>query len=350
MTELLRSYRRAGVGQWLAMVVEAFSSFWRGRPVLVTGGCGFIGSHLVEALLAAGARVRVLGRYSSSSQLGSLSGVDHPDLEVTLGDVVDPFVVQEAARGIDTVFHLAALISVPYSYAAPARYFETNVGGAIAVLEAARRHGVRRVVHTSTSETYGSARYVPIDEAHPLVAQSPYAASKIAADKLVESYHFAFASPVTTIRPFNTFGPRQSLRAVIPSLMAQALYADEIVTGALSPVRDLSYVLDLVGAFLALGAAGGVEGEVFNVGSGRGIAIGDVLRLVQEVAGVDKPVRQAEDRLRPAASEVERLICDSSKAATALGFAPAYDLRAGLEQVRDHLLANPPRHPGRYRT
>lgn len=327
-----------------------FKSFWQGRPVLVTGGCGFIGSHLVEALLATGAQVRVLGKYNSRSDPGFLTGRDHPALEVRLGNVADPWFVAEMARGVDTIFHLAALIGIPYSYAAPSQYIHTNVEGTLAVLEAARRLGVRRVIHTSTSETYGSAQYTPIDERHPLVAQSPYSATKIAADKLAESYHLSFDLPVTTLRPFNTFGPRQSLRAVIPSLMVQALYGDEIAVGSLDPVRDMNYVGDTVAGFLALGAAEGVEGQVYNVGSGTGHTVGEILALVRKVAGVDKPVRQIAERMRPAKSEVERLVCDFSKAAAAFGYAPSYTLETGLERVREHLLAHPPAYdPSVYR-
>jgi NAD dependent epimerase/dehydratase len=324
--------------------------FWQGRTTLVTGGCGFIGSHLVEALLAAGARVRVLGRYNSRSDLGFLTGNSHPLLEVHLGDVADPWFVANLAAGVDTIFHLAALIGIPYSYAAPSQYLATNIAGTLAVLEAARRHDVRRVVHTSTSETYGSAQTVPIDERHPLVAQSPYSATKIAADKLAESYYLSFALPVTILRPFNTFGPRQSMRAVIPSLMVQALYADEIVVGSLEPVRDMNYVADTVAGFLGLAAAEGVLGGVYNVGSGHGHSIGEILRVVSDVAGVTKPVRQAAERVRPAPSEVERLICDYSKAAAAFAYAPTVSLRSGLEQVRDYLLQHPPSYdPGRFR-
>ncbi|HEV8630434.1 MAG TPA: GDP-mannose 4,6-dehydratase [Thermoanaerobaculia bacterium] len=314
--------------------------FWQGRPVLVTGGCGFIGSHLVEALLAAGARVRVLGRYNSRSDRGFLQGIAREGLEVQLGDVADPWFVRRQAEGVDTIFHLAALIGIPYSYAAPEQYVHTNVRGTLAVLEAARAGSVRRVVHTSTSETYGSAQYVPIDERHPLVAQSPYAATKIAADKLVESYFLSFGLPVTTLRPFNTFGPRQSMRAVIPSLMVQALHGSEIVVGSLSPVRDMNFVLDTVAAFLGIGAAENVAGHVFNVGSGVGRSIGDILELVQEVAGTRKPVRVADERVRPEGSEVERLVCDYSAAAAAFGYAPRHDFRQSLERVRDHLLAS----------
>jgi NAD dependent epimerase/dehydratase len=326
------------------------SLFWRGRRVLVTGGCGFIGSHLVEALLGEGAEVSVLGKYNSRSDLGFLQGIDRPDLTVRLGDVADPWFVRSLVEGMDTVFHLAALIGIPYSYAAPSQYVETNVKGTLAVLEAARREGVRRVVHTSTSETYGTAQYTPIDEDHPLVGQSPYSATKIAADKLAESYFLSFDVPVVTLRPFNTYGPRQSMRAVIPSLMAQALHAEEITVGALDPVRDMNYVGDTVAGFLGVAEADGVEGGVYNVGSGHGHTIGEILERVLVVAGVEKPVRRQEERVRPAKSEVGRLICDYSRAAAAFQYAPSTSLTQGLEQVRDYLLANPPAHsPNTYR-
>jgi NAD dependent epimerase/dehydratase len=323
--------------------------FWRERSVLVTGGCGFIGSHLVEALLTAGARVRVLGRYNSRSDRGFLAALDHPALDVQLGDVADPWFVQRCAAGVDTIFHLAALIGIPYSYAAPSQYVHTNIHGTLAVLEGARREQVRRVVHTSTSETYGSAQRVPMDESHPLVGQSPYSATKIAADKLAESYFLSFGLPVTTLRPFNTYGPRQSMRAVIPSLMTQALHADEIQVGSLEPVRDLNFVGDTVAAFLGVGAAEGVLGQVYNAGSGRGHSVSELVEHVKRVAGVDKPVRQVAERTRPAASEVDRLICDYSKAAAAFGYAPTVDLDTGLAAVRDYLLIDARRDPSHYR-
>lgn len=309
--------------------------------MLVTGGAGFIGSHLVEALLDRGAHVRVLDAYNSNSSRGYLEGVRHERLEVHLGDVADPFLVNTLVEGVDTVFHLAALIGIPYSYRAPAHYIQTNVNGTLAILEAARHHGTRRVVHTSTSETYGSAQFTPMAESHPLVAQSPYAASKIAADQLALSYFRSFDTPVTVCRPFNTFGPRQSMRAVLPTIMAQALYSDEISVGSLEPVRDMNYVADTVEGFLLLGETDGVLGEVFNLGSGIGRTVGEMLDVVQEVAGSSKPVRVSEERRRPDKSEVNALICDYGKAGEVLGYEPMMDFRAGLERLRDYMLANP---------
>jgi UDP-glucose 4-epimerase len=323
---------------------------WADRQVLVTGGCGFIGSHLVEALLAEGCRVVVLGRYNSRGDRGFLAGLEDSRLDVRLGDITDQRFVRELATGVDTIFHLAALIGIPYSYHAPSQYVATNIGGTLAVLEAARDAGVRRVVHTSTSETYGSAQYIPIDEKHPTVGQSPYAATKIGADKLAESYFLSFGVPVVTLRPFNTYGPRQSLRAVIPSLMVQALFSEEIVVGALEPVRDMNYVDDTVRGFLGAGAAPGVDGEAFNIGSGVGHTIGEILDCVREVTGSGKPVRQAAERIRPPASEVTELVCDYSKAAATFGYAPAWTLRAGVERLRDYVAAHPPAHsPALYR-
>ena len=331
------------------MVPEtATAAFWHDRPTLVTGGCGFIGSHLVEALLDLGANVCVLDSYNAAAHHGSLEGVQHPRLEVHLGDVADPHLMRRLAEPVDTVFHLAALIGIPYSYVAPAHYVHTNVSGTLAILEAARRESIRRVVHTSTSETYGSAQVQPMDESHPLVAQSPYAATKIAADQLAGSYHRSFNLPVTVIRPFNTFGPRQSLRAVLPSLMSQALFAPEIVVGSLEPVRDMTYVSDTVQAFLGVAAADDVEGEIYNVGTGIGRSIKEMIDLVQEAAGVDKPVRQMPERFRPEKSEVAALVCDYGKAQAAFGYEPSISFEDGLERLREYLIEHALTEPERY--
>lgn len=292
----------------------------------------------------------MLGKYNSRSDTGFLSGITDPALNVQLGDVADPWFVQTLTEGVDTVFHLAALIGIPYSYRAPTHYVQANIQGTIAVLEAARAHSVRRVVHTSTSETYGTAQYRPIDESHPLVAQSPYSATKIAADKLAESYYASFDVPVTILRPFNTYGPRQSLRALIPSLMAQAIHSDEIVTGSLDPIRDMNYVADTVDGFMAVGEAAEVEGEVFNIGSGVGHSVSEILNLVLEVAEASRPVRQVQERTRPARSEVGELICDFSKAASVFGYKPQTTLRKGLERVREYIeRQEPPPEPAVYR-
>jgi NAD dependent epimerase/dehydratase len=306
--------------------------------VLVTGGCGFIGSHLVEALLAHGAQVTVLDAYNSTSSVAFLDGLEDPALDIRLGDVADPFLMRELSRGVDTIFHLAALIGIPYSYVAPAHYVRTNINGTLSVLEAAKLEGVRRVVHTSTSETYGSAQFEPMDESHPLVAQSPYAATKIAADQLASSYFRSFDLPLTILRPFNTYGPRQSMRAVLPTIMAQALFADNIVVGSLDPVRDMNYVSDTTKSFLAVGASESVEGQLFNIGSGTGRTIAEMIEAVQRVAGTEKPVRQDKARVRPEKSEVRALICDYRKAAETFGYQPSVSFEEGLARVRDYII------------
>lgn len=325
------------------------TSFWDGRPVLVTGGAGFIGSHLVEALLEAGASVRVLDAYNPESLAWHLQGLASDKLEIHLGDVADVHFTRRLTAGIDTVFHLAALIGIPYSYVAPSHYVRTNVEGTLAVLEAARDENVRRVVHTSTSEVYGTAQYTPIDESHPLVAQSPYAATKVAADQLAGSYFRSFDVPVVTLRPFNTYGPRQSMRAILPSLMAQALFADRVEVGALDPVRDMNFVSDTVAGFLGAGSASNVEGEVFNVGSGSGRTIGELLSMVLEVAGTEKPVNEVPDRIRPPKSEVGTLICQHARATEAFGYKPQVSLEEGLRRLREHVLAHGADDPNRYR-
>lgn len=324
----------------------------KGRSVLVTGAGGFMGSHLVEALAAVGARVRALVHYNSRNDWGQLDRIA-PDaragLEVIAGDLRDPFFVDRLVAGTEVVFHLGALIPIPYSYVAPAEYVDTNVRGTLNVLEAVRRHAVRRMLHTSTSETYGTARYTPIDERHPLQAQSPYSASKIAADKLAESYACSFETPVVTLRPFNTFGPRQSARAFLPSVLTQALTSDVVRVGSLDPVRDMNYVADTVAGFLAAAVAPNVEGAVINLGSGRGVTMHELLAIALAATGRQPRVEVEEARVRPERSEVMELICDATQARERLGWASRVGLEEGVRRtaawVADHL---PDYKPGLY--
>jgi NAD dependent epimerase/dehydratase len=304
-----------------------------GKRVLVTGAGGFIASHLCERLVAEGAAVRALVHYRFDHSIGNLrhaSPAQRDAIEIVHGSVEDPFQVDRCVAGCDTVFHLAALIAIPYSYQAPASYIATNVHGTLNVLEACRRHGVRRLIHTSTSEVYGTALYTPIDERHPLQAQSPYSASKIAADKLVESYHLSFGLPAVTIRPFNTYGPRQSSRAVIPTIVHQALHADEIRLGALDPVRDLTHVSDTAAGFLAGAQTPGIEGMTINLGTGSAVSVGELAAEIQRVIGVDKSIVADPARLRPKASEVMRLLSDNRLARERMGWGPRLTLAEGL--------------------
>lgn len=317
---------------------------WQGCKVLVTGAGGFIGSHLAERLVELGARVRALVRYNSRNDWGLLELVPpaiRKEIEVVTGDITDPFSTAAAVAGCDIVFHLAALIGIPYSYLAPAQYVAVNCQGTVNLLEAARRQGVRRFVHTSTSETYGTARYTPIDENHPLQGQSPYAASKIGADKLAESYYLAFGLPVAIIRPFNTYGPRQSARAVIPTIITQALTRPVIRLGNLSPLRDLNYVSDTVAGFIRIAETEAAVGEVINIGSGQAVSIGELATRILELLQTDKPIETEAARVRPAASEVMALLCDNTKARQLLGWQPRVSLTAGLQQtiayIQNHL-------------
>jgi dTDP-glucose 4,6-dehydratase len=319
----------------------------KGRKVLVTGADGFIGSHLVEALVASGADVRAFVFYNSFSRWGWLEPPHVPvetlrAIDLFPGDIRDPGRVAEAVHGRDVVFHLASLIAIPYSYVAPDSYVQTNVMGALNVLNACRAQGVARLVHTSTSEVYGTARRVPIDEDHPLQGQSPYSASKIGADVLAESYARAFGVPVVTVRPFNAYGPRQSARAVIPTILSQLLAgATEICLGALSPTRDFTFVQDTVRGFLLAAACDAAVGQVVNVGSGSEISIGDLVSLCMEVTGTEARVVADDARLRPQASEVERLCCDAGKAARLFGWAPEVTLREGLARTAGFIAAHP---------
>lgn len=315
--------------------------------MLVTGAGGFIGSHLVERLVAEGAEVRALVHYNSRGDWGHLESTPpevRDEIEVVPGDIQDAFNVARAVRSRELVFHLAALIGIPYSYVAPKSYVDTNVIGTLNVLEASRAEGVQRIVHTSTSETYGTAIYTPIDEAHPLQAQSPYSASKLAADKLAESYGRSFELPITTIRPFNTFGPRQSLRAIIPTIMAQALAGGEIRIGSVTPVRDFTFVEDTIGAFVAAATAAGAAGATLNVGNGKGIAVGELAELILDVVASDAPLSPDPQRVRPEASEVLALLCDATRLRSLTGWEPAVGLREGLERTAEWMRSRPP-HP-----
>jgi len=309
------------------------------KKVLVTGADGFIGSHLVEGLVKAGYSVRALCQYNSFSSWGWLD--DSPcrnEIEVVLGDVRDPAQMRLVSKGIDTVFHLAALIAIPYSYQAPSSYVDTNVQGTLNVLQAAVDTGVERVIHTSTSEVYGTAQFVPISEEHPLQAQSPYSATKIAADALAFSYFSSFGLPVTIARPFNTYGPRQSARAVIPTVIAQLLAGShKLQLGSITPTRDFNFVLDTCAGFLALASCEAAIGQTVNIGSGREISIGDTVKLIGRILDVEVDIECDEQRLRPAASEVERLCCDNRKIVALTGHQPAYELEAGLRATVDWL-------------
>jgi len=317
---------------------------WQGKSVLVTGAGGFIGSHLVERLVKLGARVRALVRYNSRNDWGLLELLPTPiknEIEVVLGDLTDPHSTTRVVQGQEIIFHLAALIGIPYSYIAPAHYIASNCGGTLNLLEAARQQGVERFVHTSTSETYGTAQYTPIDEAHPLRGQSPYAASKIGADKLAESYYLSFGVPVVTLRPFNTFGPRQSGRAIVPTIICQGLSGNVIRLGRLTPIRDLTFVSDTVEGFIKGAECPEAIGELFNLGSGRSITIGELAQQIISLLGCGKEIIAEDERLRPEASEVMELLCNSGKAQKMLGWEPRVSLEEGLGRtvsyIRDHL-------------
>jgi NAD dependent epimerase/dehydratase len=322
--------------------MDAAKRQWEGRRVLVTGAGGFIGSHLVESLVREGASVRALVRYNGRSDIGMLAAVDpevRSELELVHGDVADPFYVRGIVDGMETVFHLAALIAIPYSYVAPASYVSVNVIGTLNVLQAVQDRGVHRMVHTSTSETYGTARYVPIDEQHPLQPQSPYSASKIGADCMAESFYRSFGTPVATIRPFNTYGPRQSARAVVPTIATQVLGGrDEIRLGSLQPVRDLTFVSDTARAFLAVGEAADCVGQVTNIGNGKGITVGELAHLIAEIAGrPDVQIVTDSDRIRPENSEVFELVADTTMAKKRCGWEPEVSLRDGLAEVVEYI-------------
>ncbi len=328
----------------------------KGKKVVVTGADGFIGSHLTEHLVRAGADVTAFVLYNSFGHWGWLD--DSPaeirdSLRVVAGDIRDPHGVRAALAGADVVMHLAALIAIPYSYHSPDTYIETNIRGTLNVVQAARDLGIERVVHTSTSEVYGTARFVPITEEHPLQGQSPYSASKIGADQIAASFHASFDTPVATIRPFNTYGPRQSARAVIPTVIGQiASGSKTIQLGALTPTRDFNFVEDTVRGFVAVAEADAAVGDVINIGSGFEVSIGDMVKLVGEVMGVDVHVELDPARVRPSGSEVERLLACNAKAKEVTGWTPAFGgvegFKRGLSQTSEWF--SEPTNLARYKT
>jgi NAD dependent epimerase/dehydratase len=305
--------------------------------VLVTGSGGFIGSHLIEELVKNGDKVRAMVHYNCQNSWGWLETLPEETMasvDVVAGDICDPFFVNKSVQGCDVVYHLAALIAIPYSYIAPASYVQTNIHGTLNVLEACREAQVLRLVHTSTSEVYGTARYVPIDEAHPLVGQSPYSASKIGADKLAESYYLSFGLPVATIRPFNTFGPRQSARAVIPTLITQALSGTELIRlGSMSPIRDFNYVKDTVRGFIEVASSDSTVGKVTNIGRGDGISIAHLAAMIIQLCGSSAKIEVDQARVRPETSEVFELVCGNSQARDLFDWQSKYTVRQGLEET-----------------
>lgn len=321
------------------------------KQVLVTGAAGFIGSHLVQGLVAEGASVRAMVRYNSTGSVGfldELSPQEREKVEIVHGDIRDPNFVKTSVADMQCVFHLAALIGIPYSYQAPESYVDVNIRGTLNVLQACMEHQTPRMVQTSTSEVYGTGQYVPMDEKHPLCPQSPYAATKVGADKLVESYHCSFELPAVVVRPFNTFGPRQSRRAVIPTVCEQALRGGPIHLGDTSPVRDFMFVKDTVRGFMMAGASEKAIGRTISLGTGRGVTIGEMAEMVAKLCDQKVEVTHDPKRVRPKGSEVRRLISDASLAKELMGWEAQYSLEDGLREVLKWLSANPSVDPFAY--
>ena len=317
------------------------SNYLKGKKVLVTGAGGFIASHLTEALVRLKADVRAMVHYNALGRSGWLdSSPEKPNMEIVAGDITDADCVLEFMRDREIVFHLASLIAIPYSYRAPGSYVHTNIGGALNIMRAAKELGNVTIIHTSTSEVYGSAQYVPIDEKHPLVGQSPYSASKIGSDKIVESFHLSFGVPTVTIRPFNTFGPRQSQRAVIPTIIVQCLQGNEVHLGATSPTRDLNYVENTVDGFIQAAVTEQAIGKTINLGSNREISIGNLAKLIGTLMEKDIQIISEDLRKRPKDSEVRRLLADASLAKELLGWEPKYSLEEGLEKTIEWIKSN----------
>jgi NAD dependent epimerase/dehydratase len=313
------------------------------NKILVTGAAGFIGSHLVERLVTVGVSARAFVHYNSQNRWGNLEFLPAEilnNIEIFMGDIQDPFSVQKAVDGCDIVFHLASLIAIPYSYIAPQSYITTNVLGIVNVMEACKKSGVRKVVHTSTSECYGTAQYVPIDEKHPLQGQSPYSASKIGADMIAESYYRSFGVPVAIIRPFNTYGPRQSARAVIPTIITQILNGKAVRLGNMNPTRDLNYVTDTVTGFIKIAESPKSIGQVINIGSGQEISIENLAGKIMHLMAKQVEIIGEKKRSRPEKSEVERLLCDNSKAKKLIDWHPKISLNDGLFKTIEWIKQN----------
>ena len=310
------------------------------KTVLITGADGFIGSRLVELLAKGGYKIRALSQYNSFNNLGWLENVEcKNEIEILSGDIRDPHYCKHITKGVDLIFHLAALIAIPYSYVAPDSYVDTNIKGTLNICQAAKENGNVRVIHTSTSEVYGTAQYVPIDENHPMQAQSPYSATKIAADAMAMSFYNAFELPVTIARPFNTYGPRQSARAVIPTIITQiANGSAEIKLGDVTPTRDFNYVDDTCRGFIALAKCDKSIGQTVNIGSNFEISIGDTLNIIKELMDSDVKFIVDNQRIRPEKSEVFRLWCDNSKIEKLTGFKPEVDIRQGLQRTIDWII------------
>ena len=304
------------------------------RKCLVTGADGFIGSHLTEMLLNKGCKVKALSYYNSFNNWGWLEDIRHSDLEIVTGDIRDAYFCRELLKGTEIVFHLAALIAIPYSYVAPGSYIETNVNGTYNICKAAMEEGVKHIIHTSTSEVYGTALYVPIDENHPFQPQSPYIASKIGADAIAMSFYHSFGLPLTIARPFNTYGPRQSARAVIPTIITQiADGKKEIKLGDLSPTRDFNYVLDTCHGLVLLAESDQSIGQTVNIGSNTEISIADTLDLIKRIMNAEVKFTADKSRIRPSGSEVTRLCCDNTKIRALTGYKPSYDFEKGLHET-----------------
>ena len=318
---------------------------WDNKKVIVTGAGGFIGSHLTEKLVEHGATVTAFVHYNALGTWGWLDESPYKnDIKVIAGDITDRDSVQNAVKGNEIIFHLAALIAIPYSYRAPASYVRANIDGTLNILSAAKALGVERVVHTSTSEVYGTAKYVPIDEQHPLQGQSPYSATKIGADKIAESFYLTYNVPVVTIRPFNTFGPRQSARAIIPTIITECLSGGVIKLGNLDPTRDFNFVQNTVNGFVLAGKEPKAVGQTINLGSGKEISIGDLAKIIAGKLGKSLQIEQDDSRLRPLGSEVKRLLADNRLASELLGWEPVIDLDKGLDITIEWMEQNLPKY------